>query len=139
MYFYPKIVLEADKSNLDVSAIDAKEFSIYSCDAQTVDEGKSLTNSQWTYPNTSGLKFSTAYLGNNGESGAHDTITVDTYHATMSSRRFATQSITPIIDTNNPLPVFRMKRGTNICRIRFGWDYQHMYLYYTPLYRMGAF
>lgn len=136
---HPTIILGVDKTNGEFLSSDVKTFTITSCDAPTIDDGKLITNGAWVYPDTSKISFSIAYLGDKGDSDAYDTITIDTKYAITQSQRFPTQEIRPIVDTLNPLNIFRMKYGTNICRIEYGWNYSPIIISYTPVYRVGAF
>lgn len=135
----PQIILDVDKTDGEFLGSDVKTFTISSCDATTIDEGKAWSSDTWTYPDTSELSFSISYIGNKGESDSHDIITINTKYVIMTSQRFTSHTITPTINMSNPLPIFRLKHGTNICRIQYGWNYRHIYIRYTPVFRLGAF
>lgn len=132
----PRFVVNVDKTGV---SSNITEFRICSCDAETIEDGKAITNNAWDYPNTSELAFSISFIGAAGNSNAYDTLTIDTKYATIESERYPKQNIYPTVNTSNPLPIFRMKYGTNICRFRYGWNYSSVVLKYTPVYRMGAF
>lgn len=133
----PNLVINVDRTGSLASNVT--EFKLCSCDATTIDEGKQITNNSWDYPNTSELAFSISFVGALENANSYDTIYANTKYVTIDSERHPTQAIYPVVNTTNPLPIFRMKYGTNICRLKYGWNYSSIVIKYTPVYRMGAF
>lgn len=134
----PNIIVNVDKTSEGL-VNEVKDFKLFTCDAKTEEEGKEISNNNWVLPNTSEISFAISYIGNKGESNSYDTISINTKYATIESERFSSQKIYPEVNTNDPLPIFRMKYGTNICRIRYGFNFSSIIIKYTPVYRMGAF
>lgn len=132
---YPTIDLTIDKTNGDFLAADVKEFRLLSCDATTITEGLNVSD----YPNTSEIRFDISYLGNKGDANAHDNVSVNTRYVIIESEKSPSLTIPPIVTVSEPLPIFKIKYGTNILRVRYGWNYTKIAFKYTPLYRMGAF
>lgn len=138
-YIYPDISITVNKTNGEFLNADVKEFRLFSCEANSIADGKGKTNDTLNYPNTSEIRFDISYLGDKGDSNAYDNISINTRYVTVNSERFSSLDISPIIDSSKPLPIFKMKYGTNILRLRYGWNYTNITFKYTPLYRMGAF
>lgn len=134
----PIIIANVDKTDGNL-VNEVSDFKLFTCDAPTVAEGQGVTGSKWTLPNTSEISFSFSYIGSKGNANSYDTISINTKYATIESKRFSSQNIYPVVNTNDPLPIFKMKYGTNICRIRYGWNFSSLTVKYTPVYRMGAF
>lgn len=138
-YIYPDIEITVDKTNGDFLGADVKTFRLFSCDANSIAEGKATTNDILDCPNKSEIAFDVSYLGNKGDSNAYDNIFISTKYATINSERFSSLNILPKVDASNALPVFKMRYGINVFRLRYGWNYTNITFKYTPLYRMGAF
>lgn len=134
----PVITVNVDKTSNNLS-YDISDFKLFTCDATTIEEGKQLIGKKWVYPHTSEISFDISYLGKKGNINSYDTISINTKYAIVESERFPSQNIYPIINKTNPLPIFKMKYGINICRIRYGYNFSSLTIKYTPVYRMGAF
>jgi len=68
-----------------------------------------------------------------------DTVDCSSRYCTFESETYPNQAIYLKIDTANPLCLFRLRAGKNICRIRAPWAIKSLTLKYTPVYRLGAF
>lgn len=138
---FPRVVFNIDKtlqggwSNVDI-------FSISSTPANSISEALEKDNSTdaWIHPDNSSVVFNASFVGEMGQQDAVDIITVNTKYATLKSNKYPNQRIDPIVDTdNNPVPLFRLHKGKNICRTRYPWNLASIEIKYTPVYRIGAF
>lgn len=138
---YPIINFDINKTVQGTT--NGNTLTLYNTAAQSITQAKSLDFSSgtsfWTYKNTSSINCDISFIGDSGSSSAYDTITFNSKFATLSSARHTKQEIFPALDTSNSLKLFRLKRGTNICRLRDGDMFSSVGFKYIPLYRMGAF
>lgn len=137
----PKMLININKTSQSMSNV--KEMNIVTTEATNIADGLAYetvdSKDIWDYPATSGISCDISYMGDNGSPTALDTIVVDTRYAVIESTNFPNTDVCLSVDANNPLQVLRLKRGTNICRVRYGQMYDSIVIKYTPLYRMGAF
>lgn len=70
---------------------------------------------------------------------AKDNVTVNTKYVTVQSEQCPNTDIITLVNTDLPVPIFRLRYGTNICRIYYGYAYDSITFKYTPMYRTGAF
>ena len=68
-----------------------------------------------------------------------DVVNCSSRYCTFESETYPNQTIYLKVDTSNPLCLFRLRAGKNICRIRAPWAIKSLTLKYTPAYRLGAF
>lgn len=68
-----------------------------------------------------------------------DIVNVSSRYCTFESETYTDQIIYPEIDTANPLCSFRLKSGSNVCRLRAPWAIKSLTLRFTPVFRLGAF
>lgn len=137
----PKLLVGINKTSSGLSNV--KDMNIVVTDAESIADGLAHTTKNnkdvWDYPAKSGIACDISYIGNSGDANALDTIEIDTRYVTLNSTNFADVDVSILIDTSNPLPIFKLKKGKNICRVRYGSMYSSIIVKYTPLYRMGAF
>ena len=137
----PKLFVNINKTSSGLSNV--KEMNIVVTEAKSIADGLSYTTKDnkdiWNYPDKSGIACDISYIGNSGDTTALDTIEIDTHYVTFNSINFADVNLSVSIDMSNPLRILRLKKGINICRIRYGQMYSSIIVKYTPLYRMGAF
>lgn len=138
---YPDIVVET-RRNTETKYNYTGNFSLISVDAQTISEGTTASGNDFAAKELSRISFSNSYMGevsNSDYTTFTDSLLINTKYVTFDSTNFQDANILPIIDTNNPTPIFKLNYGINICRIYYGWAYNSITFKFTPMYRVGAF
>lgn len=144
---HPIIIINTNCTNW-ASKTSATIFRLVNTDASTITEGIAMANKDYVSKATSKICYDNSYLGTvegDDYSNFYDQVTVNTRYATFESERFSSNPITPvIIDPVNPekvppMKLFTLHKGTNICRMYYGYAYDSITFKYTPVYRIGAF
>lgn len=137
----PRISANINKTSSALSNVT--DLEIVATEATTLAEGISYTTTSgadsWDYPAVSAISCDIEFIGNSGDSGASDTVNIDTKYVTIESTKNPNQVIYPRVNLTKPLPILTLKKGSNICRVRYGQMYSSIVVKYTPVFRLGAF
>lgn len=68
-----------------------------------------------------------------------DVVDISSRYCTFESEAYTDQVIYPEINTTSPLCSFRLKPGSNVCRLRAPWAIKTLTLRFSPVFRLGAF